>query len=247
MRGMVTASVVLMGWVGAASAADTLVVRGSDGKFAPGAAKSWKQSGAGVAFQLAANADGNTIAKTLAERLANATVTFAGGQLTITGIPMNALLEQLASLSLSGAGDPLADLAGMGGAVAAMDLPEGGGSIRASKPPSGAFAAKIKEHDPTERVEAQVVEVKRGAFPQVVLKLKVRTVARSGPLVKRLQPGKVIEAPVIFEGGSSGVNLYEAQNQRNLAAYYLSPGDKVTVHPAAGDGETVVIDWLSRK
>ncbi|MBI3178071.1 MAG: hypothetical protein HYZ27_00320 [Deltaproteobacteria bacterium] len=239
--------VLLLATAGLAHAADTLVTKGADGKIGPGAAKSWKVTGGTVTFALAAGADGPAIAQFLTARLANAQVKLEGGALVISGIPAEALLDQLSAMSLSGGGDPLADLAGMGGAAVAMDTPEGGGSIRAAKPNTTAFATHIKDHDAGERIEVEVIEAKRGTFPEVTLKLKVRRVAKSGPLKKKLKSGQVIEAAVLFHGSQAGIDLWAGQNQRNLAAFYVSSGDRITVHPVAREGDAIAIDWIERK
>ena len=61
--------------------------------------------------------------------------------------------------------------------MATADVPEGGGSIRASNPAATGSLRRIAEHDPAERVVAEVVEVKRGAFPKVALRLKLKSSA----------------------------------------------------------------------
>ncbi|MEE8410650.1 MAG: hypothetical protein V3T05_13700 [Myxococcota bacterium] len=258
---IIAATAVLLGTMAlgvhnAAAAADTLVVKSADGSYGPGAATSWKTEGATgtttVTFELAGGVDGAEIAKLLSDRLASARIAFAGGALTVSGIPEVALLDQLSALSLSGESDPLAELGGLGGAVIAMDTPEGGGSIRASKP-SGASAKPriIKEHDQKERLEAEVVSVKRGAFPLVTLKLKIRRNALAGPLKSKLRRGKVVEAQVVFATTATdiggGIDLRQPVNQANLVAWYLERGDRVNVHPIVGSGDTIEIDWIARK
>ncbi len=238
--------VVIFTFSGLAHAADTLVSKGQDGKLGPAQAKSWKVAGTTVTFTLAAGVDGAAVAEFLTARLANAQVKFEGGVLVIAGIPAEALLEQLSAMSLSG-GDPLADLAGIGGAAVAMDTPEGGGSIRAAKPTTTAFATHIKEHDALERIDVEVLDVKRGTFPEVTLKLKVRRVAKSSAFKKKLKSGQVIEVAVLFHGSQAGVDLWAAQNQRNLAAFYVAQGDRLTVHPVAREGDAIGIDWIERK
>ena len=232
----------------AVAAPDTLVVKGKDGAIAAGAAKTWKATGVTtVVFQLAEGVDGAAVAKLLTERLASAKVASAGSQLTITGIPTAALLDQLVTLSLTGNSDPLADLAGLGGAVASAETPEGGGSIRASKPTATTMALRtIKDHDPAERLEAEVLEIKQGAFPSVTLKLKVRRIAKAGPLKDTLSRGKIIEAPVAFTVGDTGVDLTLEVNKRNLASWYLAKGDRVTIHPAVAEADRIQIDWITR-
>jgi hypothetical protein len=243
-------AVTLCGFAAAASAAaDTIVVKAKDGSYQPGAAKSWKATDAAtVVFQLDAGVDGVVVAKNLTDRLATAKVSFDKGALTIAGIPKDALLDQLSTLSLSGSADPLADLAGLGGGVTAMNSPEGGGSIRASKPTATTMRPTvIKEHNAEERYEGEVVEVKQAAFPSVIIKIKVRKTAKAGDLRNKLRYGKVIEAPVIYTVNDAGVDLTRDDNKRNLASWYLAKGDRVLFHPLAVDAEKYQIDWIVRQ
>ena len=247
---MLTLSVVFCAFSAVALAApDTVVTKGKDGSFQPAAAKSWKATDAStVVFQLADGVDGVTLAKTLTERLATAKVTFDKGQLTISGIPKDALLDQLSNLSLSGSTDPLADLAGLGGAVTAMNSPEGGGSIRASKPTATTMRPSIiKEHNPGERYEGEVLEVKQQGFPAVTVKLKVRKTAKEGDLRNKLRYGRIVEAPIVFTVTETGVDLSREDNKRNLVSWYLTKGDRVLFHPLAVDAEKLQIDWIARQ
>jgi hypothetical protein len=224
--------------------AKTLVVKGADGKIAAGAAKAWTAGKDSVSFVLADGVDGAAVAKLLSERLAGAKITFADGKLDIAGIPAPALLDQLTNVSL-GEGDELADLAGLG-SVVAMGAPEGGGSIRASKPSGSARPRIIADHDPNERITCQVVEVKRGAFPAVTLKLKVKKSAKSGPLKDQLKVGKTLEGEVVLAGDSGAIDFNSAASQRNLAAFYLAPGDNVTIHAVPLEGAALELDWVER-
>jgi len=244
-------------WAVHASAGDCLVVAAGDGTYKPGLAKSWVASGNSVVFELNAGTDGAAVAATLKERLATATVAFAGGKLTIAGVPAAALLDQLSGLSLSGEADPLAALAGLGsGGSGGGEHPEGGGSIRASKPtalPPGIFptaaapapaASGAAESDPSERLEAEVLEVTRAVFPQVALKLRVRKSATQGASKAKLVAGKPFEATMRV---AAPLDLANAAQQRNAGAYYLKRGDKVLVHAEEASAGAYVIDWIERR
>jgi hypothetical protein len=232
---------------GEAQAAETLVVKAGDGSYGPGVALSWKTAGNAVLFRLSPDVDGATVATFLSERLANAKVVYASDELAIEGIPEPSLLDQLSTLSLSGASDPLAELGGLGGAVVAMDTPEGGGSIRASKLSGvAALPGGIGVHDPKERVEAEVVTVTRAAFPLVVLKVKIRRSAKAGPLKTKLRRGKVLELPVVYATTSDGLDLRVETNRQNLVAYYLERGDRINLHVVAGEDDVFEADWLAR-
>lgn len=232
--------------VTALASADTLVVKTALGKYEPGAAASWSASGDALVFVLADDVDANTVATTLTDRLAQIKVALDGKKMTVSGIPSEALLDQLSALSLSGEADPLAALAGLGGSGVAMDGPEAGGSIRASKPT--AFPASIfAEHDAAERANAEVVRVSRGEFPAVTLKLRIRTSARTGPMKKLLRRGKLFEAPVLLTANGEFIDLTAVHNQRNLVGFYLIRGDRVSIHTIEGEGGTVRIDWIERR
>ncbi len=232
----------------ALAAADTLVIKGKDGSYQPGAAKSFKASEQSITFVLADGVDGNAVLKTLTERLATGKVSLAGNELTVSGMPKDTLLDQLSTLSLSGNVDPLADLAGLGGAVTAMNSPEGGGSIRASKPSSTSMRPNvIKDHDPSERYEAEVLEVKQGSFPTVTLKLKIRKTAKAGALKSKLKLFKVVEAQVAYTVIDSSVDMNRAENRRNLVGWFLTKGDKISIHPTEASADKYEIDWLARQ
>ena len=240
----------------AAWAADTLVVSGGDGTYKPGVAKSWSTESDAVVFVLNDGVDGEKVAATLRERLAQAKITFAGGKLSVRGIPQPALLDQLSGLSLSGDADPLAALAGLGGGVQGNEAPEGGGSIRASKPTplpdavaTAAAAAADAGAEPgaAERMDGEVLEITRGAFPQVTIKIRVRKAVSAGPLKGKVTSGKIIAAPVVLSGPSGAVDFSQAQNQRNAGAYYLKKGDRVTLHAVEPAEGKLAVDWIERK
>ena len=229
------------------AAADSLVQKEA-GQYKPGVAKSWQAQGTTVTFVLVDGADGAKAAQAIGEHVTGVQASFQAGVLKVVGLPLEALLNQLASLSVTG-DDPLGELGALGGAVASAAGPEGGGSIRASRPADFAMAADSPRLDPREVFEAEVVAVKRGSFPQVVLRLRVRKAAESGPLAKPLHKGRVIEGSVIYVGNSAAVDLQIPDNQRNLAAFYLAAGDTVTLHArpgAPGQFDRVGLDWLER-
>ncbi len=250
MRKLLVVSLVSMWSIVALAAADTLIVSGGNNSYKPGAAASWTTTADSVTFVLADGVDGAKVAQTLKERLATAKVALDGKKLTVSGVPSATLLDQLSGLSLSGEADPLAALAGLGGGQPANEAPEGGGSIRASTPrnvggmigPQTAEPqASATEPSADNMVEAEVVDVSRGAFPQVSLKLKVKKNAKAGPLKEKLDKGDTFSGAVMVS-----TNLTDPKNQRNLGAYYLKKGDKVSVH-AQPKGDAYEVDWVERK
>ena len=105
----------------------------------------------------------------------------------------------------------------------------------------------IKAHDPKERVTAEVLAVTRGQFPYAVLKLKLRSSAKAGPLKKALKKGKVITAAVVLSTtGGDIVDYAEKNTQRNVVAYYLTKGDRISIHAVAITGGKVEIDFVER-
>lgn len=232
-------AVALVLWMspGVALAADTLVTSKKAGAFEAGEAKSWTTSADTVVFELQDSADGAKIAQTLKERLAQATITLNGKKLSIKGIPPAALLDQLSTLSLtSNDADPLAALAGLGASTGPSETPEGGGSIRASKPtPMAALTPEVGT-----LFEADVVEVVRGTFPVVSVKVRLKKLAKNVTFKNKLRYGNMVEAVVKLG------NIRERQTQQTLGAYYLKKGDRVSVRLLERDEGGYATDWLER-
>ena len=244
---LAAATCIALTLAAAPAAGSTLVTKLPGGDYGPGVAASWKALGDGLVLELNDAAKAAEVAGVLRERLSGLKVAVQGTQITATGIPGPALLDQLSVLSLEGEGaDPLAELAGLGGGTT-MAAPEGGGSIRASKPTASLRPRILQPHDPAERVVAEVVEVTRGEFPLVKLKLKVRSAAKSGPLKAQLKRGKVIEGEVVLGTEAGGVAFYEANTQRNIGAYYLARGDRISVHAVGTEDGRIEIDYVARQ
>ncbi len=237
---VVTAFTLLTGT--ALAAPETLVVRGQDGSFMPGAASSWKEEGGSVRFNLVDGVESSAVVAALSERIAGAQFKAEAKAVVVSGVPLARLLEQVASINLGG--DPLAGIAGMQGTTVAFAQPEAGGSIRATKPQ---LIEALVPHEPTERLEAEVVEAQRGIFPAVALKLRVRRPAKTGPFAKQLAGDKVFTGVVAFTGKQT-VDLASESNQRNAGAYYLQQRDRVFVHVNQLDakGSIARIDWIER-
>lgn len=217
-----------------AASPDTLVVKRGD-TYEPGVAASWVAGNASVVFTLRADANPDAIAQTLRERLFNATVSVDGRKLIISGISPPALLEQVATLSLSGQADPLGELAALGG-VLSGEGPEAGGSIRASRP---------TPHDPSHRFHATVETVKPATFPHATLVLRVTRAAKEGPHSKLLA-GDKITGTVVFAHDEGHIDFTDPTTQRNVGAYYLRSGDAVLVHSVRTD-KGVYFDFVERE
>ncbi len=231
-----------------AFAGDTVVVAAGNGSYKPGLAKSWTAEGDKVTFVLADGTDANQLATFLRDRLAQAKVSVEAGKLVVAGIPMPALLEQLSTLSPGGDADPLAALAGLGGGAPTAEGPEAGGSIRASKPtPIATLLGTAPEPATADRLEADGVDVTRGPFPQVVLKLKLRRAVTAGPLKGKLAQSRLVEVPVLLAGPKGEVDYSQPATQRNLAGFFLKKGDRVAIHAVEVDGGQIAVDWIERR
>lgn len=215
-------------------APDTLIVKQGNA-YGPGVATSWVTTETGVVFTLRDDADVAAVAQTLRERLFNASVGVDGKKITIGGVTPSALLDQVATLSLSGQGDPLGELAALGG-VLGGEGPEAGGSIRASKPTA---------HDPRHRFVARVDSVKRATFPHVTLVLRVKTAAKEGPQ-HALAAGAQITGSVVFAHEHDHVDFSDGDTQRNLSAFFLQHGDQVIVHVTTDAQQVHHIDYVER-
>jgi hypothetical protein len=230
-----------------AANADPLVTAAGAGSYKPGVAKSWSAEGDKVTFVLTDGADAAAIATILKDKLPEAKVSVDAGKVIVAGMAMPALLEKVAVISV-GDVDPLAALAGLGGSVKSSEGPEAGGSIRASKPtPITALMGASAEAEAAERFEADVVDVARGTFPQVALKLRVRRAIAAGALKGKVGAGKIIDVPVQLGAPAGAVDFTQTSIQRNLAAYYLKKGDRVIVRVVEGTGGQVLVEWIERR
>ncbi|MBC7794175.1 MAG: hypothetical protein H7Z43_10745 [Clostridia bacterium] len=224
-----------------ALAVDTLVVRAQDGSFAPGIAESWQDEGGTIRFSLNAAADPAAVVQALADSIAGAKIRAENRVVLVSGVPLSRLLEQVANINIGV--DPLAQIAAVGPGSGGRSDPEAGGSIRAGKP---TLLASLLPHEPTERFEAEVLEVVRGDYPSVALKLKIRRGPKTGSLIKALATDKVVTGLVVFTGDKAP-NMAAETNQRNAGAYYTQPKDRVFVHVTQLSNKgAATIDWIER-
>lgn len=222
-----------------AMAADTLVVRGQDGSFSPGLAESWKDESGVVRFTLSPSVDPTVVAQALTDSIVGVQVKTEARAVLVSGVPMQRLLEQTATITVGG--DPLAQIASISGGSSTRET-ESGGSIRASKPQ---LMAALLPHDATDRFEAEVLEVQRGEYPSVALKLKVKRSPKTGPFAKALAADKIVTGLVVFTG-EKAVNMAAEGNQRNAGAFYIQPKDRVFVHLTQLTDKGATIDWIER-
>ena len=213
---------------------DTLVVK-KGATYEPGVASSWVAGNASIIFTLRDDANPGNIAQTLRERLFNVTINVDGKKLIVTGVSPPALLEQVATLSLSGQADPLGEVAALGG-VLGGEGPEAGGSIRAAKP---------TPHDPSHRFTATIDSIKVATFPHATLVLRVRSPAKDGPHSK-LVAGDKITGTLMFATDAGHIDFADPDTQRNVGAYFLRAGDAVVVHVVKADKTAYQIDYIER-
>lgn len=130
------------------------------------------------------------------------------------------------------------------GAALAQENPEGGGSIRAKKEPD--LAAQTRKAD-KKNVQARVATVKRGAFPNVALILKVSKPAEDGPNKdKAAKDAQIIVSPVYKMAGASP-DWKDAATVLNAGAFYLTEGDNVYVRLDTLDGKTWKVGYIERR
>lgn len=230
-----------------AARAGTLVVD-KNGELAPGLASSWTVGEGEVVFVLTEGVDATGVAQIIEESISGATAKVRDGALVVSGLEATILLSQLSRLPLGdgSAADPLAALSDMGGAAVAFRAPEGGGSIRATNP-NFAIAGMLPKHDENTRIVAEVVSVQRDEFPQVTLKLRIRRRARDASVNAMLKGRQVLVAPVLFQGEKGKVDFASETTRRNLAAYYLENGDRVSLHLLHDGKGKFRIDWITRQ
>jgi hypothetical protein len=159
--------------------------------------------------------EARAVADFIKDKLAPAEVTLSGETIQVKGLAETEALDKLAALEF----DALPALS--------MDAPEAGGSIRVGR------AVDLVQSSPgeeNERFKATVVQVVKGQFPIVTLKIKVTGAPKAVELAKKLKKVTYIQAQVALGQTTAGPDLSNPLTQRNLAASYLKPGDSIMVH-----------------
>ena len=129
------------------------------------------------------------------------------------------------------------------GAQLAQENPEGGGSIRAKKEPDTAEKArKSDKHN----LQAKVIGVKKGAFPQVALVMKVTKSAEEGPGKDLAKDKQIIVMPVYKMNGKA-VDYGDAPTVLNIGAFYIGEGETAFVRIESADGKTLKASYIERK
>ncbi len=141
------------------------------------------------------------------------------------------------------ADDPAAAMAELGKELA-MENPEGGGSIRAKEDPD--TSATQRKND-KKNLQARVVSVRKGVFPQVALVLKVQKVADEGPNKDKVKKeDKIIVLPQ-YKFSGKNVDLGDSSTTLNAGAYYLAPQDVVYVRLDAQEGRLWKAGYIERR
>ena len=214
--------------------ADPLVVKNATG-FADGAVAVSSKSDKKLELKVQKQFDPASVAALLKEKLPGAVVAQNGDAIAITGVAPADALEKMVGLQV----EPLAQN------LFAMDMPEAGGSIRVGKTID--LAASEPQHEEKDRFRARVVEVKKGDYPEVTLKLKRGGDAKSTEVQKKLK--YIFSARVAFVRGNGALDVNHKVTQKNLVASYLKAGDEVLVHVSfhkGEQGEEPIIDWIER-
>ncbi len=228
--------------------AKTLVQPGStNDSYVAGVATSWHSGPQGVVLDIEPGEDMEAMATILRESLLAVQVRVEGQHIIVSGMSEESLLQKLVGLEVGDASDvaavdPLAALNNVQNVVA-LAGPEAGGSIRASKP------SIIIPTPRNELAQAEVVEIKRGIFPEVALVLRIRRAPQAGEHRTLLRRNKRIRGRVVFstQGDPAAIDFSNAETQRNLAAYYLSRGDKIYVHAHGEALDSLEFDYIQRR
>lgn len=158
-----------------------------------------------------------------------------------TSVLLAALL--LAPAAFAEDKDPAAAMKDLGDQLA-MENPEGGGSIRAKKDPD--TSATQRKND-KKNLQARVISVKKAAFPQVAIVLKVTKPAEDGPNKdKAAKDAQIIVVPTYKVAGKT-VDLADQASVLNAGAYYLAEGDTVFVRIDTQEGKLWKAGYIERR
>ena len=147
----------------------------------------------------------------------------------------------LAPAALADDKDPGAAMAELGDQLA-MENPEGGGSIRAKKDPD---VTTTQRKNDKKNVQARVISIKKGAFPQVALVLKVTKPAEDGAN-KSKKDEQLIVVPSYKLAGKT-VDLADQASVLNAGAFFLAEGDTVFVRLDAKEGKIWKAAYIERR
>ena len=130
------------------------------------------------------------------------------------------------------------------GAALAQENPEGGGSIRAKKEPD--MAAQQRKAD-KKNIQARVIAVKRGAFPNVALILKVSKPADDGPNKDKVKKDDQVVVSPVYKMAATAPDWKDSATVVNAGAYYLTESDNVYVRLDTLDGKTWKVGYIERR
>lgn len=126
----------------------------------------------------------------------------------------------------------------------AQENPEGGGSIRAKKEPD--TAAQARKND-KRNIQARVTGVKKGAFPQIALVVKVTKPAEDGPNKDKVKKDDQLIIVPNYKMAGKTVDLADNDSVMNAGAFYLVDGDTVFVRLDALNGKIWKAAYIERK
>jgi hypothetical protein len=152
-------------------------------------------------------------------------------------------LSVLAPFAFAEDKDPAAAMKDLGDQLA-MENPEGGGSIRAKKEPD--TSATQRKND-KKNLQARVISMKKGAFPQVALVLKVTKPAEDGPNKDKAPKDAQIIVMPTYKVAGKHVDLADNESVLNAGAYYLAEGDTVFVRLDAQEGKLWKAGYIERR
>lgn len=217
---------------GLALAEPLVVMDGGSPK--PGVVTAWSGKGKKIELSVKDGADANAVAAAIEGGVDRVRCKVRGGKVLVIGKTEDELLPALAEIELGG-DDDMSLLA----AAAVEDGIDSGSSLRAKK------TAELQKllKDRATVAQGKVVAVKQGAFPNVVVSVRVLR-GPTGKLGQAIRKGKTIVFTPAYKMKGEALDLSDAKTQVNLGAYYLEAGDRVNVkigEPTKGGYQATVI------
>lgn len=185
----------------------------------PGVATAWERAGDAVLLTVDADYDASVVADAVREAMPKAKVTVEAGKVVVRGVADKDLLSALEAVDVPSMQD---DVDAM---LSALQNPGGdddgsGSSIRAGK--------KVDFDEvkgpPGPLVVGEVLKVRRGRYPLVLIQVKIDKAPARGAGPKR---GKTVQVLPYVKAKDGVVDSTHAQSQLNVGAWYTQRGDKV--------------------
>lgn len=235
------------------ASAESLVVKGEDGKYLPAAASQWAPAGEHAwRFVLQSGLNASDLASKLSKRLAPievkatdaVTLVFSGKDLT-----EQALLEKLSQVDIAATDQPPSDALAALGELGTAGAPSMGdvssaGSIRASKK-IHLPELQDKRRGNKENIVGEVIGMEP-CKPVPVFHVKIIKVPAMGPFSKSLKAGDTvaIRGYFAYKHQSKEVDLQDKRTSINMEAKGINLGTTVFGKPFRKDGDELVLETI---